>query len=109
MRRIKRNEERAQLAPPPAKKKKKQETPFNSKVKNQELFSLGHMEDNFINKCLRKGPNLFSRTELKIKVHVTDYKQYIKDKRFSTSYGDIVESGVFLGSDWWCKSCPSLC
>ena len=32
LRRIKRNEEKAQHAPPPTKKKKKQETPFNSKV-----------------------------------------------------------------------------
>lgn len=46
LRRIKRNEEKAQLAPPPTKKKKKQETPFNSKLKCGACGQIGHMRTN---------------------------------------------------------------
>ncbi|XP_061189439.1 transcription initiation factor TFIID subunit 1-like isoform X1 [Saccostrea echinata] len=46
LRRIKRNEERAQQAPPPTKKKKKQETPFNSKLKCGACGQIGHMRTN---------------------------------------------------------------
>nr|XP_022324480.1 transcription initiation factor TFIID subunit 1-like isoform X2 [Crassostrea virginica] len=58
LRRIKRNEEKAQHAPPPTKKKKKQETPFNSKLKCGACGQIGHMRTN--KECPmynKSGPN----------------------------------------------------